>query len=254
MLIINADDYGRSRACTDSSLQCFGRGRITSASAMVFMTDSRRAAESALEAGLDTGLHLNLDLPFDGLEIPHQVGSRHARLVRYFRCGRWSHFVYDPFIKNDLDYVFQAQYEEYGRLFAREPAQVDGHQHVHLSANVLMDRVIPSGLCVRRHFTFRPGEKSLINRSYRRLVDRWLTHRYICTDAFFSIEPLHDVPRIARIISLAYSSNVELMVHPSEAEQCRFLLSPQFGELIGDVAQGTYRLLAPERARGGSRR
>jgi predicted glycoside hydrolase/deacetylase ChbG (UPF0249 family) len=37
MLIVNADDWGRSVAETDSALRCYQAGRITSVSAMVFM-------------------------------------------------------------------------------------------------------------------------------------------------------------------------------------------------------------------------
>ena len=44
MLTVNADDWGRSRAETDAALQCHGKKRITSVSAMVFMEDSERAA------------------------------------------------------------------------------------------------------------------------------------------------------------------------------------------------------------------
>ena len=59
MLIINADDWGRSVAETDAALKCFRERRITSVSAMVFMGDSERAAELAKENKLDVGLHLN---------------------------------------------------------------------------------------------------------------------------------------------------------------------------------------------------
>ena len=59
MLIINADDWGRSVAETDAALRCYKEGRITSVSAMVFMEDSERAAELAKENELDVGLHLN---------------------------------------------------------------------------------------------------------------------------------------------------------------------------------------------------
>ena len=64
MLIINADDLGRSRAETDAALRCYKAGRITSVSAMVFMSDSERAAEVARENELDVGLHLNFGEPF----------------------------------------------------------------------------------------------------------------------------------------------------------------------------------------------
>jgi predicted glycoside hydrolase/deacetylase ChbG (UPF0249 family) len=47
VLIINADDWGRSPAETDAALDCFSNGRITSVTAMVFMADSKRAADLA---------------------------------------------------------------------------------------------------------------------------------------------------------------------------------------------------------------
>jgi len=62
MLIINADDWGRSRTETDAALQCYEKGRITSASAMVFMEDSERAADIAKENQVDVGLHLNFSV------------------------------------------------------------------------------------------------------------------------------------------------------------------------------------------------
>jgi len=62
MLIINADDLGRSVVETDAALRCYSAGRITSVSAMVFMSDSERAAELANGNGLDVGLHLNFSI------------------------------------------------------------------------------------------------------------------------------------------------------------------------------------------------
>ena len=56
MLIINADDWGRSQAETDAALRCYQGGRITSVSAMVFMADSERAAELAKEKRIGRGL------------------------------------------------------------------------------------------------------------------------------------------------------------------------------------------------------
>src|SRR5262245_28926635 len=47
MLIVNADDLGRSKAETDAAMACYAKDRITSTSAMVFMTDSERASELA---------------------------------------------------------------------------------------------------------------------------------------------------------------------------------------------------------------
>lgn len=63
-LIINADDFGRDCWNTQKILECIAGGSISSVSAMVFMADSERAAATARERGIDSGLHLNLTTPF----------------------------------------------------------------------------------------------------------------------------------------------------------------------------------------------
>ena len=249
MLIINADDLGRTKTATDNSLCCYKEGRISSATAMVFMVDSGRAAESALAVGIETGLHLNLDLPFDGPEIPPRLLERQSRTAKYFhRWGvKWSQVVYNPLLRNDFDYLFRAQYEEYVHLFGKEPIQIDGHHHRHLCMNMLVDHVMPFGLGVRRNFTFESGERGFINRTFRRLTDHWLTRHYYCTDAFYGIKPIGDDRRLARIVSRARNSVVEIMVHPALSDHYEYLMSEKFLDLICDVPRGDYRMLVPTR-------
>jgi chitin disaccharide deacetylase len=243
MLIINADDLGRDREATDAAFACHGRQAITSASAMVFMADSRRAAERSRRDGLDTGLHLNLTLPLDGPDVPPRVRERQGAVARYLGRGKWPQVVYHPFLRASLVDTFQAQIEEYRRLFGQEPAQIDGHSHMHLCVNMVLGRIIPPGVKIRRTFTFRRGEKSPWNRSYRRWLDRRVLRRHRTTDAFFSIEPISDGPRLRRIVGTALSSDVELMVHPADARQRAYLTSAGFLELIRDVPKGSYRSL-----------
>lgn len=61
MIIVNADDWGRSRSETDAALFCYRKGRITSVSAMVFMEDSDRAADLAKDEGIDVGVALEFE-------------------------------------------------------------------------------------------------------------------------------------------------------------------------------------------------
>jgi predicted glycoside hydrolase/deacetylase ChbG (UPF0249 family) len=244
MLIINADDFGRNGTATDSAITCHGQNSITSASAMVFMADSRRAAELAARAGLETGLHLNLTVPLDGPEIALRIKEHHFTISRYLNRGKWSQVFYNPFLHNSLDYTFKAQDEEYRRLYGKEPAQIDGHSHMHLWMNMIIGHIIPSGMKIRRSFTFSRGEKSFFNRLYRRQIDRWVTRHHICADSFFSIEPVSDQRRIQKIVHLAFSSVVELMAHPADAIQFEYLMGNEFTKLIQDVPKGNYRLLA----------
>jgi predicted glycoside hydrolase/deacetylase ChbG (UPF0249 family) len=152
--------------------------------------------------------------------------------------------LYNPFLRKKFAYVFKAQYDEYCRLFGREPAQIDGHHHMHLCMNIMFDRVIPPGLRVRRNLYFEPEEKDIINRSYRRLLDVLLVRRYCCTDWFFSIEPTSNSRRLEKIFHRALSSNVELMVHPAKNEQYEYLMSSHYRHLVAAVPKGTYRMLS----------
>jgi predicted glycoside hydrolase/deacetylase ChbG (UPF0249 family) len=250
MLIINADDYGRSPEVTAKTLRAFREGPVTSASAMVFMKDSRRSAELAGSAALDLGLHLNLDLPFDDPETPPGVRERQLRIARYFRRGRWTPLVYDPLIRKDLAFVVRAQRDEYGRLYGEEPFRFDGHHHLHLSANVLFDRLLPMGAAVRRSFTFGRGEKNFVNRAYRRWIDRRLARRHICADGFFSLAPIDDVARLRRIIAAAKVAVIEMMVHADAPGVADFLTGTLIRDLLGDCPRGTYRRAAAERLAG----
>ena len=79
MLIINADDWGRSGAETDAALRCYKANRITSVSAMVFMEDS----ELAKEDELDVELHLNFDERFTGNRVPATLQDYHDETDRF---------------------------------------------------------------------------------------------------------------------------------------------------------------------------
>lgn len=231
MLIINADDLGRDRDATDACLRCHRRKRITSASVMVFMADSERAAGLAIDERLETGLHINLVLPYDAPGVPHALRKAQSLTAAFFRRGPWTQAVYNPLIAKAVAEVFHSQLEEYRRLFRREPEHFDGHKHFHLSLNMMAAGLLPSGSAVRRNFTFSKKEKNWFNRRYRALIDAWLLRKHISTDAFFSLDPLGDRPRLVRIAELAETAWVELMVHAWSPGHLAYLTGEGFGLL-----------------------
>jgi predicted glycoside hydrolase/deacetylase ChbG (UPF0249 family) len=243
MLIINADDWGRSRAETDAALRCYQEGRITSVSAMVFMEDSERAAELAKENELDVGLHLNFSEPFTGQNYPAKLGECHGRAIRYLMGNKYAQLVYNPFLRKEFGYSYVAQAEEFARLFGRPPSHIDGHHHMHLCANVLLSKVIPAGTKMRRNFSFWPGEKSLLNRTYRTLVDRWLSRRYRLPDYFFDLTQCLQGKKLDRVATLAKSNNVELMTHPIVRVEAEFLMSDEFQVMLQRLEVGGYALV-----------
>jgi len=225
MIVVNADDFGRSQPETDSILSCYREGRITSTSAMVFMEDSARAADRARECGIDVGLHLNLSQRYSSPAVPRLLDETQAQIVRFMKSSKYAVLLYHPGLRKNFRDVFNAQMDEFVALFGRPPSHIDGHQHRHLCANMLMEQIIPSGQKVRRNFSFFPGEKGWINRSYRRLIDGWLARRYRLTDYFFSLPQCLARDRLSRVAQLAQVSKVELMTHPAKADEYEFLLS-----------------------------
>lgn len=185
-LIINADDWGRGIETTQRILECVLRGSVSSVSAMVFMEDSERAAEIARERGIDAGLHLNLTTPFSGTVRDNRLIVQQERLAQYLGRHRLASAVFHPGLADSFKYVVQIQLEEFRRLYGEKPKRIDGHHHMHLCANILLGGILPKGTNVRRNFTFAPGEKSLGNRMYRKIVDRILSRRHHLTDYFFS--------------------------------------------------------------------
>jgi chitin disaccharide deacetylase len=243
MLIVNADDLGRNQAATDAILSCQAQRRITCASAMVFMADSERAAQLALGSGLETGLHLNLSERFSADGVPARLRAAHDSVRRFLTAGKYALLVYNPFLSARLRLVFDAQYAEFLRLYGRPPSHLDGHQHMHLATNLLVQRILPAGAKVRRSFSFLPGEKSALNRRYRAFVDRRLARRHRLTDRFFSLAQHLTRDRLERIIALAGAENVELMAHPALPREFEFMMSASYGEAISRVRLGGYDAL-----------
>ncbi|HMR73362.1 MAG TPA: ChbG/HpnK family deacetylase [Candidatus Saccharibacteria bacterium] len=232
MLIINADDLGRNRESTDRILACYKARRLTSTSAMVFMEDSERAARLAASAGIGVGLHINFSETFTQAGTPATIHLPHERVVRFLRRHKCALLIYNPFLAKSFRDSFRHQNDEFLRLFGRPPSHYDGHQHMHLATNMLFQRIIPEKARVRRSFTFYEGEKSWLNRAYRRAVDKKLVAGNQTTDCFFSLAHYMQPDRLSSIVKLAASKSVELMVHPHLENEFNFILSEGFAKCI----------------------
>jgi predicted glycoside hydrolase/deacetylase ChbG (UPF0249 family) len=241
MLIVNADDWGRSVSETDTALRCFRERRITSVSAMVFMQDSKRAAKLAKQYELDdVGLHLNFSEEFTDKSCLETLKELHGPIIRFLRRNKYAQLLYNPFLRKAFAYCYQAQIEEFVRLFGKSPSHIDGHHHLHLCANLLLSKSIPSGTRMRRNFSFWPGEKGFLNRAYRSLVDRWLARRYRLLDYFFDLTQCIEERKLDQVVALAKSNNVELMTHPIVHREAEFLMSDEFGLVLQGLEVGSY--------------
>jgi hypothetical protein len=234
-LIVNADDWGRDQATTDRTFECTTLRTVSSVSAMVFMADSERAAEIARRSGIDAGLHLNFTEAFSASNVPATLLEHQDKLRRRLGWHPLARILYYPGLARSFEYVVSAQIDEYHRLYGTDPQRIDGHHHLHLCTNVVLDGLLPADTVVRRNFSFLPGEKSLVNRLYRRAVDRRLAGRHRLVDYLYNLSPLEPAERLQRIFSLARNSVVELETHPINPEEHRFLTSGEMLGRLGDL-------------------
>jgi predicted glycoside hydrolase/deacetylase ChbG (UPF0249 family) len=242
-LIVNADDWGQDRLNTNRILDCCQRGSVSSVSSMVFMEDSERASELAKENGIEAGLHLNFVTPFSAANSPAGLLERQQSLARWLKRHRFAQVVFHPGLVQDFEYVTAAQVDEFRRLYGADPEKLDGHHHMHLCVNVLVQRLMQPDTIVRRSFSFEAGEKSVWNILYRRGVDRSLAKRHRIADSFFSITPLEPSSRLQRIYSLARQSVVELETHPVNPDEYQYLVTGRIFREMGDT-----KIVAPSLA------
>lgn len=235
ILIINADDWGADPETTDRIYECLCHGSVSSTSAMVFMSDSERAAALARKNPIDVGLHLNLTAPFTGPGLPASLIRQHAKVIGFLTRNRFARTIFHPGLVHSFRDVVTAQLEEFQRLYGMAPQRIDGHHHMHLCANILLGKLIPSGTIVRRNFSFQPGEKSIANRLYRKATDAILTKRHLMSDYLFPLQPLEPLARLERIVRLAHDCAVELETHPVNADEYQFLVGGGLRNLIGKL-------------------
>lgn len=195
---------------------------------MVFMEDSERAAAIAQAKNLDTGLHLNFTTLFSARALPCKLLEAQQRVASYLRRHRFAKVMFNPALRGPFEYLVATQLDEFLRLYGREAKRIDGHHHMHLCENVLFAGLLPAGTLVRRHFTFQSGEKGLINRLYRSVIDARLARRHELVDFLFPLVPMR-LARLQRIVSLARHSIVELETHPVNCEEYQFLARSALG-------------------------
>jgi chitin disaccharide deacetylase len=227
LLIVNADDWGREPATTDRITECIAQGTVSSVSAMVFMVDSERAAAIAREQNICAGLHLNFTTAFSG-QVHSVLLKKQQTLSRYLLRHPFARAMFHPGLADCFKYVVAAQLDEFRRLYGSDPERIDGHHHMHLSANVLLSGLIPPGVMVRPHFSFEPREKRVRNSLFRWITQSLVARRYCSVEYFFSLPPLHPSDRLERIFRLARRAVVELETHPVNQEEYQFLSGGEF--------------------------
>jgi chitin disaccharide deacetylase len=243
LLIVNADDLGLDRGNTDAILECFHSGAISSATALVWMEDSDRAAELASREQLPIGLHLNLIEPFSAVDVPEAVSATQHRVVQRLRQDGIGAQLYHPGWSADFERCISDQLGRFHELYGRPPTHVDGHRHMHLVPNALLARALGSvGRC-RRPVNRTPRESPGYKRAARAAWARLVRLRFSTTDWCFSLRSLH--PELGGAgaeerLERASDATVELFVHPGYPDELPLLRSTEWHERLARHRIGTY--------------
>ncbi len=244
ILIINADDFGWNREATDHTLEAFAARRITSATAMVHMEDSARAAELALEAKLPVGIHLNLTDPFTDPSASEAQKARQLQLCRMFsRSFRLRSWTFDPRIRPQVEGAISDQLERFELLYGQPPSHVDGHNHVHLWPNVALAAPLKSIAKMRDSLWAWPsvrGPLAVAQALRRALVSR----RFLRTRYFLHIIELQrelELGERTERLELARHTSLEVMAHPGYPHEHTVVMSADWGRLIEGLPIGSYK-------------
>ncbi|MBU4684045.1 chitin disaccharide deacetylase [Cedecea davisae] len=128
LLIINADDFGLSKAQNYGIIEAFHHGVVTSTTAMMNAEAIKHAAGlCARYPGLGVGMHFVLTLGRPLTEMP--VLTRGEGVL-----GKW---IWEMAEQGQLDLAeirqeLESQYQRFIDVFGIEPTHLDSHHHVHM--------------------------------------------------------------------------------------------------------------------------
>ncbi len=202
-LIVNADDFGRSRGINRGIVSTHQHGIVTSTTLMVNLPWAAEAATvSERVPTLGVGLHLNfcygppLTADSTSLQSPDDLLDRDLARLRTRATA------------DDIDREARAQLVRFRELIGRDPTHLDSHQHVH-SWPVAIEPVaalareigVPVRGCTPQH------------RDTLRMLG------VDCPDSFvidFYGEANIDSGTLASIVTALPPGTSELMCHPGE--------------------------------------
>ncbi len=250
-LIINADDFGLTRAVSDAVIEVHRNGSATSASLMATMPGAAYAAGLAKEnPALGVGLHFTLTEGFSA------VGGKNRLTAspdgRFFARNALMLRVAARLITAaDLRQELEAQYARLKSLGVA-PTHIDSHQHVHAFPpifKVVTAFAASQGVPVRMPYTqaicrpeaalgaaylYRETKHRLLSRLLRRCEALKKSPSNATFNSIFDVYPRRTpcVEDYRSLIEQRKGSPHELMIHP-------YILSDELKEVYS--APGWYR-------------
>jgi hopanoid biosynthesis associated protein HpnK len=255
-LIVNADDFGRSRSINEAVVRAHKEGILTSASLMVNEPAFKEAVELAkANPTLGLGLHLTLLCGHSTLspqQIPRLVNGD-AEFTNS-PAGAGFRYFFNPSLRNQLRQEIHAQFQKF-RQSGLPLDHVNGHLHLHLHPaifSILMEDATQLGI-ERLRLTFDPFRLNLKLASghfFYRVLHATIYHCFSArarpalrrrnirhTSHVFGLlqNARVDEPYLTRLLPCLPPGDSELYSHPSLDEfinEFQALVSPKVREMI----------------------
>ena len=234
VIAINADDLGYCSERDKGILRAFEVGGVTSASLLVSGPTAESASREALENGLEMGLHLNFTegRPVCGGEaVPSLLGSDGVTFMK--KPVFWRAAANGNVSPEDVRKEALAQLHLFRKMTGRDPAHVDGHNHVHvipIIADTLAPLLWENGIVnVRIPYEDLGLSPWIAPRSRRKYYSEVVMFASKARDVYAKCgvrSPDHfmglgtmgsdlSLARVvARLLQVEQGSSIELMVHP----------------------------------------
>lgn len=255
-LIVNADDFGRSRSINQAVIRAHREGILTTASLMVNEPDCAEAVALAKEnPRLGVGLHLTLLMGRSALppeKIPGLVNDRGE--FSNHPVGVGMNYFFRRSLREQLRAEIHAQFERF-RATGLPLDHVNGHLHLHLHPvvfRILMDDARALGIrhlrltrdCLARsrrmsrgHWFYRVSHAAiyewLSSRARRPLAQRGIKHAQITFGLLQNARV--DEAYVLKLLPELPPGDSELYSHPSLDEfkpEFDALVSPRVKELV----------------------
>jgi predicted glycoside hydrolase/deacetylase ChbG (UPF0249 family) len=207
LLIVNADDCGRSRGVDDGIVRAHREGIVTSTTFMTNAPSTDHAASLARATpSLDVGVHLVLTYA-KPLSDPAKIPSLVRQDGSFWRP---TELLARPIDRTEALSEYQAQFSRARELIGREPTHVDTHHWVHdhpALSWAVCELARETGAAARTH---TPAQRD----EYRA--------RGVRTPDHFTREFQHpghiEVPDLLALLSRVEQGVTELMCHPGEPD------------------------------------
>lgn len=206
-LIVNADDFGRTRGVNAGTLRSHGRGIVTSATTMVLEPAAAAGLREAVEQTPDLSLGLHFALTGGG--APASAPASLVTLAPSGKFVRRAEDLPDRLPAEEVRRELDAQIALFESLAGRPPSHLDSHHHCALHPSVqpvFAEVALERGLPVRAASTRARRE---LREAGLRVPDHFLESFY---DTGATLENLR------LLIEELSEGTSELMCHPGERD------------------------------------